>query len=101
MTIRPDRLDGIATHADETFQLKRRRRQFRFGVFIDVAQNVRLALAIGAGTAASQFLQRNETLATVVPFDGQLFANNLNIHRSHGCQVIPCPVISSNSSDFV
>ena len=91
MAIRPDRLDRITTHADEPDQLKRRRRQFLFRVFIEVAQDVRLAFAPGAWAGAAQLFQRDKTLRAVRPLDRQLVPDLLDVVRLHGDNLFSQP----------
>jgi hypothetical protein len=48
MPVPPDGLDGVAAHAANPNQLKRRRHQLLARVFMEVAKDVHLALAAGA-----------------------------------------------------
>lgn len=83
MTVCPNGLNPVTTDADNLPQLKSRRRQFRFRIFIHVPQNIRLTLATGARTTPPQFLQRNKTFAAVIPFHGEFISDLLNVRRAH------------------
>ena len=83
VSVRPNRLNSIAAHADKPNQLKGRRCQRPVGILIDIPQNVRFTLAIRARATAPQPFQWNKTLTAIIPFDGQFLADLLKIQRSH------------------
>jgi len=87
MAIRPNRLDGIPAYIDQPHELKRPRRQRLLRAFVKIPHDVALALASGAGTLAAQFFQGNEALAAIVPLDGHLDADLLDVHRFHKRQL--------------
>ena len=91
MPIRPDGLDGITAHHDQSDQLKSRWFQRPLRTSIDVPQNVCFTLAIGAWATAPQLLKLDETLAAVVPFDGQFIADSLNVQWTHLENLSPGP----------
>jgi hypothetical protein len=93
MPVRPHRLDGISAHHFEARQLKRLRRQWFLRIPVNVAHNIHLALAPGAGAGTSQFFQRYKILAAIVPFDRQLAAYRLNVHGSHMLNLSPAPLV--------
>jgi hypothetical protein len=92
VSIRPDRLNRVSAHIDQPHQPKCIGRNWALGIFINVSHDIRFALASRARAMASQFFQRNETFALVIPFDRQFPANHLNICRSHkeDSKRIPC-----------
>src|SRR5208282_6344413 len=83
MSVGPHRLDRVTAHAHDADQFKGLRTQRFFRVLVNIAQDVHLALASRARTTPPQFLERNEILAAIIPFDGQFGADGLNVHRSH------------------
>ena len=83
VTIRPGRLDGIATHRSQFDQLKGIRSERFFRIFVNIPKNIRLAFTTGAGTGAAEIFQGKKLLGAVFPFDGQFGSYELNIQRSH------------------
>src|SRR6186997_1020837 len=83
MTIAPRRLNRITPDIRDAQQSGALGRQRLIRVLVNVAQDIGLALAPGARATTTQRLQRHEALRPIVPFDGQLLANLLNIDRSH------------------
>ena len=83
MPVAPNWLEGVTTDIADPAQLKRRWRQRLVRPFVNMAHDVRLAFAAGARTMAAQFFQRHKTLAAIVPFDGQLVADGLDICGLH------------------
>lgn len=83
VAVRPKRLHGVATHHRQTREMERIRRERLVRVLVKVAHDVHLALAAGARAMAPELLQLHKTLAAIVPLDGQLVADGLNVDRSH------------------
>ena len=50
---------------------------------MDLAKNVCFAFAASAGAGPAQGFELNETFLPILPLDGQLFADDLQILRSH------------------
>ena len=87
MAIRPDGLDGVAAHAGKLHQFKRIARVGLFRGFVEVAQNIHLPLATGAGAGPAQGFERNKIFRAVRPLYRQFISDGLNIQWSHGCSV--------------
>ena len=83
VTIPPSGLERIAPHLRQSNQFKRIRSQWPFRVLINITQNIHLAFAPGAGTTPAQSRQRNIAFLAISPFDGQFFANALEIEWTH------------------
>lgn len=93
MAIRPCRLDSITAHTGKADQLKRFRRQRLFGIFIEVAHDVCLALAARARTRPPQLFQGNKTFPAVRPFDRQFVPDLLDVVWSHNLKLSRAPAI--------
>lgn len=87
MSVRPLRLDRVATDVGDAFELKRLCAEGLLWPDIQVAHHILLAFAPGARTSATQFFQRNKTLRVVIPFDRELRSNLLKVNRPHGANV--------------
>jgi len=83
MSIAPDRLDGVSADVRDAGKLEGLRRQRTGGIFINVPHDVLFPLASGARTMTAQEFERDETLAAIVPFDGQFGADALQIDWMH------------------
>src|SRR5690349_6796630 len=83
MPVRPDRLDRITTYDHELDQDKGLRCQRLLWVLVEVAHDVRLPLAAGAGTGPAQGFERNIAFAAIAPPHGQFAADLLDVLRSH------------------
>lgn len=81
--IRPDRLNGVSAYGFDPEQNERGRRIGPIRTFVEIAQDIALALAAGAGTRFAQQFEADKTFAAVFPLNGQFLANDLNILRSH------------------
>src|SRR5881296_1971324 len=81
--VSPHRLDRVAACDGAAHELKRRRRERLVGRLVHVTQNVHLTLASRAWTMAPESFQRDETLASVVPLDGEFISDWLNVSRTH------------------
>ena len=84
MSIAPDRLHSISADERNAHELKRRRRERLVRRLVEVAQDVHLAFAARARAMPAQVLQRDETLAPVVPSDSEFGADDLNVVWVHG-----------------
>lgn len=90
MTVAPARLEGVPSDILPAKELKT-------GVRVthvrprDVAKNVWLAAASGAGTGASQTLEFEIGFLAVIPLHRQFVADELNVFwlKSHGTQRNP------------
>src|SRR5882672_10174882 len=69
VAITPQRLHGIAADHRQPLELKRGGRERLVRVLVEVAHDIHLALAAGAGTMAAQFFELHKALAAIVPFD--------------------------------
>src|SRR5215471_7449406 len=86
MSISPGGLNAVGTNPRNSSQLKRSRCKRLLRPFVNVAHDIHLAFAAGARAMAAQFFQRDKSLGAIVPLDGQLVADGLNIERLHsGC----------------
>jgi hypothetical protein len=83
VAIGPKGLDPVAANKIEACQLKRVRREGFLRPFVQLAHDVLFPLATGARAGAAQSLQRNEILRAILPFDGQLRSNLLQIQKKH------------------
>src|SRR5688572_3819707 len=83
MSVRPLRLNRVAADVGDAFEDERIRAQGFLRADVEVAHDVLLAFAPGAGAGAAQFLQRDETLRAVLPFQGQFISDLLDICQSH------------------
>jgi hypothetical protein len=84
MAIAPDGPDRVATHVVHARQLKRRRGQRTVGCLVEVAHDVRLPVAPGAGAITAELFELHEGFAAVVPLDGQFVADDLDVGWAHG-----------------
>src|SRR5438552_1069789 len=86
MSIAPARLQRVTADDFEPGELKTfvRVSHVRPG---DIAEHVRLAATRGAGTGAAQKLQIEERLCPVVPLNGQLIPDLLNVLWLQGHEV--------------
>jgi hypothetical protein len=50
---------------------------------VQIAENVRFALAFRAGTSPSQIFQSHENFGAIGPFYGELIADDLKVDRTH------------------
>ena len=83
MSVSPYRLNRVTANALESNQFKCLGGEGPFWVFVKIAHNVLLPFAAGARTALSQFFERNEALAAILPLDGQFLADLLYIQGTH------------------
>jgi hypothetical protein len=58
-------------------------RQSNLRTFVQFAHHVHFALAGGTWTSAAEGLKRYELFLAIIPLDGQLLTDLLQIHRSH------------------
>ena len=87
VAVGPDGLDAVAADGIETGQFEGDAgKRFR-GVLVNVAEDVGLAGAAGAGAGAAEFFERNKILPAILPFDGQFISNRLNVGRAHGRKI--------------
>ena len=84
MSICPDWLQGITAHAAQADQLKSIGGERTLGMLVNIAQDVRLTLAAGAGAAPPQHWQWNVTLPAIIPLDGEFVPDALNVGGLHG-----------------
>ena len=76
-------LKRVAADLRQSAQSKGIRAQLLFRSFVEIAHDVHFAFAAGARTFATQFFQRDESLGSILPLQGEFIANLLNIGRSH------------------
>ena len=91
MAVGPNRLERVAADVRDADELKRLGREWPVGIPINVSHDVRFALAAGAWTAPAKRFQSHKAFVAIVPFDGQLFSNPLNVGRSHARSLTPGP----------
>ena len=84
MAIGPHGLQGVAAHAAQADQLKSIGGERALGLLVNIAQDVGLTLAAGAGAAPPQHWQWNVTLRTIIPLDGEFVPDALNVSGLHG-----------------
>jgi hypothetical protein len=80
VTIAPSRLQCVSSYHFESGQRETVGRIFNFRSQ-NISENVRLAAASGAGTRAPQKFQRQIRLGAVIPLNGKLVTDQLNIFR--------------------
>ena len=83
MAIGPEGLNGVTAYRGDAPQLERLRRERAVRIFVNIAHDIHLAFAAGARAASAQFFQVDKALRAVVPFDGELLANGLDVNWSH------------------
>lgn len=83
MAIAPNRLNAIAANALKAAQAERLRRQLLFRGFVQVAHDIRFALAARARASLAKSPQRNVALRAVIPFDSHFFPDDLNVQWLH------------------
>ena len=83
VAVTPDGLKRITADRLQPPELERGWRQGLIRPFVQISQDIHFSLAAGARAMAPQFFQWHKTLAAIVPFDGELVANCLNIRRPH------------------
>ena len=83
MAITPNGLDAIAAHAPHLADFEGTWRELRLRAAMDVPHDVRFAFAAGAGASAPKRFQRNVTFGPVLPTDGKLVSDHLNVSRLH------------------
>lgn len=86
MSIIPKWLNRIAANRDKSFQFKCHRRQRLGRRLIHISEDIHLALAARAGTSSPEFFQRNEALRAILPADGKLASDLLDVACSHASQ---------------
>jgi len=84
VAVAPDRLYGVTADICDASEFESRWRQRPIRVLVKVAHHVDLAFAARAGTTSSQCFQTHKILAAILPLDGQLSADLLDIDRLHG-----------------
>lgn len=84
MSVRPNRLDGIAAHIDHPHKLERPRPQDLIRPLVNISHDVPLPLAAGARAVTSQRFNRDKALLPIIPFDGQFVADLLDVRGLHG-----------------
>lgn len=84
VSVSPEELDRISAHGDEVFQGECRRGQRLWRCFVNVSQDVGLALAACTGATAAELFKRDETLRPILPFEGQFVSDVLNVCGAHG-----------------
>src|SRR2546425_655706 len=83
MSVSPLRLNRITADGRDTNKLKGRGwKRFRRSL-VDLAHNIGLAFASGAGTISAEVFQRDIGFGAIIPLDGQFVADVLNINRFH------------------
>src|ERR1700722_8482697 len=83
MAVAPDRLNGIAAHFNNAFELEGRWPERLLRPFVECSHDVALAFAASAGAGSPQLLQWNKAFPGILPFDGQFRTDLLQIRRLH------------------
>lgn len=83
MAVCPLRLNGISSHFSESQELEGLRRKRFWGVLVNVSHDIHFAFAARARAMPAQFFKGDITLVPVIPFDGKLVSNLLNIDWDH------------------
>src|SRR5437588_2231813 len=89
VSIAPTGLDGITADQIDTRQLKAFRRVSHVRSH-NVAQHIRLSAARGAGTGAAKKLEAEIRFRPIVPMNGELISDFLNVRRfqTHGLSIL-------------
>jgi len=83
MPVCPDWLDGVTADAGNLRQQKGFRCQRLVWIFIQVAKDIHLTLATGAGAGIPKLFQSDKVLSAIGPFHGQFGSDILYVQRSH------------------
>lgn len=83
MAVGPHGLEGVTTDMREAHELERLRSERPIRAAMHHPHHVGLAATTGTGTVLAQRIEPDEAFAPVIPLDRQLFANLLNVRRSH------------------
>lgn len=83
MTIAPKRLKRVGPDAHDSTQLKRGGLERGSRSLVKVAHDIPFTLAPGTRTAATQLLEWDEGLLSIVPFDGEFLADVLDVDWLH------------------
>ena len=83
MAISPQRLHCVTADELRANEPEGIRPQRAVRTFVEVAHDVPLALTAGARAMAAEFLQLDESLAAIIPFDRKFIADGLEVGWSH------------------
>jgi len=83
MAITPEGLDGITPHGRDAYQVEGLGSQRFFRSLVQLPHDIDFTSTPRAGTRPTQGFKAEVTLGLILPFDGELIANDLQIHGSH------------------
>lgn len=88
MSVRPEGLDRIPPHSSQAAQLETRSGERSLRAFVEVSHDIPFALTPGTRTRPPQNFETDKPLGAIIPSQGQLVANLLNINQTHPLTVL-------------